>query len=100
MNSQFDIDHALTRFESGLRSDAHALWPRVRRFLAAFVPAFIVAVLAAPGHLTLGTVLSIGGAVIVTVLGELNPSVPWMTIITRLDAARYGEPVSSGKGKT
>ena len=83
------------KLERALTPEARALQVRARRFLTAFIPALLTSLIAAGPSLTLHVVLSIVFSVAITVLGELDPSVPWSTIVQLLDRARYGEPATS-----
>lgn len=83
------------RLEEDLKPFARNFEVRARRFLGAFLPALVTALLAAPSKLTLGLILSIGLSVAVTVAGEIDPSIPWGTLIQRLDVARWRDPVDA-----
>jgi hypothetical protein len=80
------------RLEEDLAPYARTFSVRARRFAMAFAPAFILALIAVP-NLTLGLALTTALSVAVTVLGELDPSIPWGVIVQKLDKARWRDPV-------
>jgi hypothetical protein len=89
------------RMEEDLKPYARSFKVRGRRFMVAFVPAFILALIAVP-NLTLGLVLTTAFSVAVTVIGELDPGIPLSVLIQKFDKARWREPVATppAKGKT
>jgi len=82
----------LDRIEEDARPYLRTFGVRARRFVTAFVPVFLSIVIT---NITSGIPLTVpllwGAAlsVAVTVLGEIDPSIPWSTLVQLLDKARY-----------
>ncbi|HEV2347602.1 MAG TPA: hypothetical protein VGS97_26155 [Actinocrinis sp.] len=91
--------HELDRVEEDLQPYARTALARGRRFLAAYLPALFTALWTAHSSLTPGLIMSTDASVVVAILGELDPSIPWSTIVQMLDRRRHSEPVlPPGKG--
>ncbi|MGH3414893.1 MAG: hypothetical protein ACRDVE_18055 [Actinocrinis sp.] len=67
---------------------------RARRFLTAYVPTLITALIVAGPHLTSALIISAALSAAVTVLGELDPSIPWSMVAEYLDALHFHPPVT------
>jgi hypothetical protein len=78
----------LGELEKDLKPEAKAFEVRARRFLAAYIPALIVAI-AASGHWTSGVLVGLAASVAITVLGESDPMVPWSRIAAAIENARW-----------
>jgi len=96
------IMQELDWIEEKARPYARGAMMRARRFAAAFMPAFLATLISS---ITSGTPLtvpllwSIVLSVTVTVLGEIDPSINWSSLMELLDRARYrsAEPLNVTK---
>lgn len=92
----------IDQLEEDAKPYARKAMVRARRFAAAFMPAFLATLISSITSgtpLTVPLIWSIALSVTVTVLGEIDPSIPWSTLAQLLDRARYrsDEPLTVTK---
>lgn len=85
--------------EKSLRPYARTIEARIRRFLGAFVPAFLVALVAGGHNLTWHVALAIAVSTALAVLAELDPSVPWSGIVKAIEDIRGGPSKSAWRNE-
>ena len=90
------VERELDQIEHDVSPYVQHFLTKLRPFIYAFVPAFVVAIWTARNHLTLAIGLAIALSVAVKVLDMQDPGIPWSSIGAALARARYrsNEPLN------
>jgi hypothetical protein len=83
------VERELDQIEHDVSPYVQRLLTKLRPFIYAFVPAFVVAIWTARNHLTLAIILAIALSVAVKVIDMQDPGTPLSVIAGALARARY-----------